>query len=189
MSFMDWDSVWESLDWDNKETLDLDQTLAQRAVKYARPAEQDTQEDEDTLKVLVYIQGQERYAIPVNYVQRGVAEPVITPLPCVPAYYRGVINMRGNIMSVLDLRRFWGIPTEAPPDRARLIVVQAGTLEFAILADDVLEMTGIPLTEIVPPVTAGIGLDHVQGISTAGLVIVDVASLATDPQLFVHDEI
>ena len=85
-----------------------------------------------------------------------------------------------------------GEPEEAGVDeeaeRPRLIVVQAGTLELAIMADDVLEMTGIPLTEIVPPVTAGIGLDHVQGISTSGIVIVDVASLATDPQLFVHDE-
>lgn len=186
---MKWEEVWRSLDWDRDSYHNVEETLDQRADKYARPPEQDSQNDQDTLKALVFERGQERYAIPAQHVLRGVAEPRITPLPCVPDYYRGVINVRGRIISVLDLRRFWRIPVRGEVETPRLIVVRAGAHELAIQADDVLELARIPLSEIVPPVTAGIGLEHVQGISSDGLVVVDVESLSRDQRLFIHDEL
>ena len=189
MSLMKWHDVWRSLDWDSDAEQYREDTLLRRAEKYARPAEDDSQVDVDALRVLVFTRGQEHYAIPVYYILRGVAEPRITPLPCVPPYYRGVVNLRGQILSVLDLRRFWGIGGEAEPPNPRLIVIQAGQNPLAIQADEVLELTHIPIAEIVPPMSAGVGLTHIQGISADGLVIVDVDSLLTDSRLYVHDEL
>ncbi len=190
-SSIDWDAIWESLNWDSSvEDADVVRTLAQRAENYARPIEQDSQSDDDALKALVFVQGQERYAIPVPYVMQGLTTQRITPLPCVPDYYRGVINVTGRILSVLDLRRFWGLPAaEDVPELPRLIVVRAGALEFALLVDDVLELASIPLHEITPPLSAGVGLDHVQGVSPGGTVIIDVESLLLDRRLKVHEEL
>jgi purine-binding chemotaxis protein CheW len=190
MSIIDWGTVWESVEWgDAEQHENADSILSSRAERYARPPEVAAQEDQDTLRTLVFLQGQERYAIPVSYVVRGVAEPHVTLLPCVPRYYRGVINLRGRILSVLDLQRFWGLPGTSAVDKAQLIVIQAGVLEVALLADTVLEMARMPIEDIVPPVTAGIGLPHVQGVSPDGVVIVDVESLATDERLIIHEEL
>lgn len=190
-SSIDWDSIWKSLNWDSSiAEVDVTLTLAHRAENYARPIEQDGQADDDALKALVFVQGQERYAIPVPYVMQGLTTQRITPLPCVPDYYRGVINVTGRILSVLDLRRFWGLPaTDDGDGLPRLIVVRAAALEFALIVDDVLELASIPLREITPPVLAGVGLDHVQGVSPGGTVIIDVESLSSDRRLRVHEEL
>ena len=62
-------------------------------------------------------------------------------------------------------------------------------MEFALIVDDVLELASIPLQEITPPVSAGVGLDHVQGVSPGGTVIIDVESLSSDRRLRVHEEL
>ncbi len=189
-SNIDWDAVWQSLDWSTAQKAgDVERTLAQRAENYARPTDAHELADEDTLKVLVFVRGQERYAIPVAYVMQGLTTHKITPLPCAPGFYRGVINLRGRVLSVLDIRQFWGLPAEDPPGLPKLIVVQAPSLEVAILADDVLEMASIQVQDIVPPLTAGIGLEHVQGVSPRGTVIIDVESLSADRRLRVYEEV
>jgi len=190
LSRINWDAVWDSLNWDSGgPEAAFAQTLAQRAEKYARTPDRPEESPDDSLRVLIFVQGGEHYAIPVSCVRQGLAEARITPLPCVPAHYRGVINLRGRILSVLDLRRFWGLPSEDVTGPTRVLVVQAGALELAVLVDDVHYLAAIPLHKIAPPAVAGIGLSHVQGVSPDGIVIVDVESLAADRRLRVHEEL
>lgn len=188
MSMIDWGEVWRKLDWEDRDRLHTDDILDQRTAKYARPLEEDATPAHDALTVLVFTRDQERYGIPVSYVQHGVTEPHITPLPCVPAHYRGVITMRGQILSVLDLPRLWGLPVEKDPATPRLVVVSFGAMTLAIQADEVRDLVNIPLPDLTPAMTAGIGLDHVQGITPDGIVIVDMDSLAEEPRLRVHDD-
>jgi len=190
LSRINWDAVWDSLNWDSGgPQATFSETLAQRAEKYARPQERPEEAPEDSLRVLIFVQGGEHYAIPVGCVRQGLAEARVTPLPCVPSHYRGVINLRGRILSVLDLRRFWGLPSNEISGPARVLVVQAGALELAVLVDDVHYLAAISLQKIVPPAAAGIGLAHVQGVGPDGVVIVDVESLAADRRLRVHEEL
>ncbi len=189
MAHIQWEEVWRSLDWERQQRRYADQILAQRTAKYARPVEESTSPDQATLSALVFLRAGERYALPVAHVLRGDTPARITPLPGVPPCYRGVINLRGRILSVLDLPRLWGLPVDRDPPAPRLIVIQAARLTLALLADDILEIAQIPLSAIVPPLAAGIGLAHVQGLSPDGTVILDVASLADDPRLTVHDEL
>lgn len=187
MSMIDWDDVWRSLDWDGHDRLNADEILAQRTEKYARLLDEEPTLLHDSLTVLVFLRGQERYGIPVQYVLHGVTEPRITPLPCVPEFYRGVINLRGQILTVLDLQRLWGLPVTADVERPRLVVVTFGGMTLALQADDVRDLVSIPLPDIVPAVTAGVGLEHVQGLSPEGIVLVDMESLATDTRLRIRD--
>lgn len=189
MADIQWEDVWRRLDWDRQERRYADQILTQRTAKYAHPVEEGAPLDQATLSALVFIRAGERYALPVAHVLRGAAPVHVTPLPGVPPYYRGVISLRGRILSVLDLPRLWGLPVDRDPPTLRLIVIQAARLMLALLADDILEIVQIPLSAIVPPLAAGIGLAHVQGLNPDGTIIVDVASLAADPRLNVHDEL
>jgi purine-binding chemotaxis protein CheW len=197
VSRINWDEVWQKLDWGSpNRQANLEETLAQRAEKYARPKELRQDSEQDTVRVLAFTRANERYAIPVSSVQQGMMQARLTPLPCVPAYYCGVINLRGQIVSVLDIRRLWGLPADPPDAQVRVIVIQppqarvAGSAYLlALLADDVQQMVALPLHEIVPPVVAGVGLPHVQGVSPNGMVILDIDSLVTDRRLRVHEEL
>lgn len=189
-SLIDWDAVWSSLDWDIETRVKTAETLlTQRAAKYAQPPKTDDLADANTLTVLVFVRGQERYALPVACVAQGLDAPQLTPIPCTPAYYLGALNLQGRIVSVLDMATYWGISTDDSNGPLKLIVTRAGELEIAIQADDVLGLLDIPTQDILPPTTAGIGLEHTQGVNPDGIVILDVESLFSDRRLIVHEEV
>ncbi len=185
---IDWEAVWRSLDWESKNDALAARTLALRAEKYARLAEDVDATGDDALMVLLFSRAGERYAIPIDHVLHVLDAPTITPLPCVPDYYRGVINLRGRILTVFDLRRFWGLQA-ADPAAPTLIIVSAAALTLALLADEVLDFASIPAGNIAPPTVTGGGPTHqLQGITTDGVAILDVEKLLADQRLIVQGE-
>ncbi len=187
---VDWEAVWRSLDWGSDRQLQaLQETLAQRAARYAQPLPEETTVEQGALVALAFYRGQERYAVPVVHAMQGLDAARITPLPCVPPFYRGVINVRGRILSVVDLARFWGVPAPDPPGVSKLLILGAAGFQIAVQVDDILGVIDIPLQDIVPPVVAGVALDHVQGVSSTGIVILDVEGLLRDRRLIVHEEL
>ncbi|MBN1964876.1 MAG: chemotaxis protein CheW, partial [Anaerolineae bacterium] len=99
----------------------------------------------------------------------------------------GVVNLRGRILSVLDLRRLWGLPAADLPDYPVIVVVAAKRLALAVLADDVIGLARFPAGAVAPPHSAGVDVGHVQGVSPDGVVIVDVESLFADRKLIVKE--
>lgn len=189
-SFIDWDTVWETLDWtagSHRQTAEA--TLAERARRYAQPIADAAQPDSETLTVLAFERGNSHYALPVQAVMRSLGAPRITPVPCTPLYYLGVVNVRGRILTAFDLPAFWGVAQDDLGTPPRLIVANAAGLEIAIGADEILGLQDILATSIVPPTLAGVQLSHVQGISPDGTIILDVESLFKDKRLTVHEEL
>ena len=97
-----------------------------------------------------------RYAIPV----RGVVEldrvPPLTPVPNTPDFVLGVVNVRGEVVSVLDLRRLLGAAPTVRPEAGRLIQVRAGGgVHGGLLADAILGMRPLRLDELRPDPSAG----------------------------------
>ena len=92
------------------------------------------------------------YAVPEAFVTELDRVPKITPVPRVPAWVRGVTNLRGDILSVIDMRTFLGL--EAPASHtARLLVVRLLNEEFAtgLVVDGVERIVAIPPDQITPP--------------------------------------
>lgn len=162
--------------------------LARRALKYARPPRQAPAPG--TLReVLLFTRQEARYAVPVTDVMQVVAAAPITPLPGVPAFYRGVVNVRGQILTVLDVPALWGGLAAPPAARPPLIVIRPGGEGFtlALLADSVAEITALPTVAILPP-EGDMQIAHVAGITPDGIAVLDVAALCADPRLIVNDE-
>lgn len=180
----DWENVWKSLDWDNEERRGEaeQQRLKQRARQYATPLghKEGAAEEADTL--LTFDLGAERYGIDVMLV-RGVREGLkVTPVPGVPAFYRGVINARGQIVTVMDLRLFLDVQhADEYTTPAEVIIVQAGELHLGLLAHRVEGVESVPAGAIKPvehlPYSRGITPDH--------LIVLNLARLFEDPRLLV----
>lgn len=187
---------------------ELRRIWAQRAADLAQaPAERD--EGEHIRLVLVGL-GREIYGIDASYVFNVKLADLITYVPRVPEWVAGVVNLRGRIFSVVDLRRFFGLPpaqvekdedVDAGGGPPYLVVVETPDMEIALLADDVLTVESVPISQIqdTAGTVRGLRPEYVQGvIARAGgdaeepssmVVVLDLLALLADERLIVHEEI
>jgi purine-binding chemotaxis protein CheW len=171
----------------------------QRAAQLAKPP---TQEQEGERVELALVQlGREVYGIDVQHIREIRPAVQITRVPRVPEWVTGVVNLRGRILSVLDLRRFFGLaPAETKEDDLitpfpDLVVVEAPTMEVALLADDILDIELFPTSRIqdIADTARGVGSEYVRGVIEQGdeapmIAVLDLLALLADERLIVEEE-
>lgn len=163
--------------------------LKQRAKHLARPRETDVREL-GQLEIVEFLLAYERYAIESSWVREVYPLKELTPLPGTPAFVSGIINVRGRIVSVLDMKSFFDLPPKGLTDLNKVIIVGDGQMEFGLLADAVCGVSHVPLQEIQPPLPTltGIRQEYLKGLTSQRLVILDVAKILSDPGIIVREE-
>jgi purine-binding chemotaxis protein CheW len=142
---------------------------------------------DDTMQVVSFKVGDEHYGIDIQLVREIRAWQVATQLPNTPSFVRGVINLRGTIVPILDLRARFGQGTTEPGTAHVVIVVAVGTRIVGILVDSVSDIVTLPKGDIkaVPTMEGSAASDCLDGLVTVNeqmiaLVSVErVASAAT----------
>src|SRR5258707_14452178 len=115
---------------------DAEQILQARARALARRPRRASAEG-TTLEVLEFRLASERYAVESRLVQEVHPLRDLTPLPCTPPFVLGIVNVRGRILPVLDLKKFFDLPESGITDIHVVVIVHAGDVELGILADAV----------------------------------------------------
>jgi purine-binding chemotaxis protein CheW len=110
--------------------------------------------------------GRETYGVPIGALHEIVRVPEITAVPDAPAYLEGVINLRGKIVSVVDLRKRFGKPATALDRHSRILVVGHRGRLVGMIVDSASEVIKIPESEIeeAPAIAQESGLDCVTGL-------------------------
>ena len=164
--------------------------LEERARNLAREPEA-PREERDSLRVLEFDLAYERYAIELSHILEVCPLRDITPIPCTPRFVRGMVNLRGRILTVIDLKAFFGLPEKGLSDLNKVIVVHVGGMECGILADAIGEVQSIPLDTIQPsiPTLAGIHEAYMRGVTPGGLAVLDVTRILCDKAIMVNDEV
>jgi purine-binding chemotaxis protein CheW len=126
--------------------------------------------------------GDEIYGIDVLQVQEVLRITEISPVPGAPHYVLGIINLRGNVVTVIDARNRFGLPPKETDDASRIIVVDAFDKVVGLLVDNVSEVAYVPNSqiEVGPNVGADDGNKFVSGVSNRDgdlLIMVDLAKL------------
>ncbi len=164
--------------------------LRERARALARPAAAAAPEAQ-TIELLEFALAAERYAVETRRV--GEVQPLraLTPLPGTPPFVRGIVNLRGRILPVFDLKKFFGLPEVGLTDLHRIVVVQGADFELGLLADQVIGVRTMPRAALQPslPTLTGIGAEFLLGVSAERLVVLDLERILTDAKLLVHDEV
>jgi purine-binding chemotaxis protein CheW len=168
--------------------------LSERARILAQPPEADV--GETVGLVLVHL-GPERYGIHIDSVDEIRALAGLTAVPGLPSFWAGVVNLRGSLHAVLDLRRYLGLPQadrndEGPTETDRggqtVALVSAGGVSVAFLVDEVSEVRHVPVAEIGPSLAdAGGPSKVITGLTKDLVSILDVEALLSDPKLLVRD--
>ena len=118
------------------------------------------------LHIVGFQVGSETYGIPITSLHEIVRVPEITAVPDAPDYMEGVINLRGKIVSVIDLRKRFGHGEGRPGKRNRILVVEHGGRLAGLIVDAASEVLKIPATEVepAPAVFQEGGLNCVTGL-------------------------
>ncbi|MDR1157223.1 MAG: chemotaxis protein CheW [Oscillospiraceae bacterium] len=143
------------------------------------------EEDGTRDRYLTFAVGDEDYGVEIAYVTEIINVQTITELPELPPYIRGIINLRGKIVPVMDVRiRFNKEPKEYT-DRTCIIVVDIGDSGIGLIVDQVREVLEISAEQIVPPSesrSSG-GNRYISGIAKTGediKLLIDIERLVSD---------
>ena len=169
---------------------DPSEILRLRAVTLARKRE-DVGAQGTPLELLEFTLAHERYAVESRFIIEVHTLHELTPLPAVPDFIRGIVNLRGRILPVLDLKKFFELPEPGLTDLHRIVVVRGHDLELGLLADTVVGLRQVALESLQPtlPTLTGIRAEYLKGISAARLVVLDLDRVLSDPKIIVHDEV
>ncbi|MEN6610499.1 MAG: chemotaxis protein CheW [Methanoregulaceae archaeon] len=159
--------------------------LTDRAGKLARQTDEAT--EREPMEILRFRLMYQEYAIEMNYIQEAVLTGEITPVPGTPAYITGICAIRGEIVSLVDLRILFALPEKGLTDLNRVIVLTNGTITFGILADAITGTGSISRQRVVPARPDQISLDSrfVLGITDEQVIVLDAAAIIADPRMIV----
>lgn len=164
--------------------------LRERAAVLARKcaAEDESGQSIDCLEFLL---SGESYAIALSCIAETLPLIDFTPLFCTPPFVLGIANMRGRIISIVDLRRFFELPSIGLSDLNRVIVVGDGRMEFGVLADSIVGMRSLRTQEILPSPDGftGIREEFLAGVTKDRLALLDIGKIMSDPRIVVHEEV
>ncbi len=144
---------------------------------------------EKDLQIVGFRVGRETYGVPIIAVHEIVRVPEITAVPDAPDYLEGVINLRGKIVSIIDLRKRFGEASAQPSNRNRILVAEVNGKLLGLVVDSASEVLKIPRSQIeAPPALVQEGrLNCVTGVGKLQgrlLILIDLAQLlpAAEPQ-------
>jgi purine-binding chemotaxis protein CheW len=165
------------------------QILKARAKALARPLETRKQ-TEAALEVIEFGLAQERYAIPTAAVREVCPLKDLTPLPCVPPFVLGIINVRGQILPVIDIKKLLDLPQQGITDLHKVIVIRNDEMELGVLADVIFGLRVMPVDALQPslPTLTGVREEYLKGVTADRLVVLDVAKMLADPKIVVNED-
>lgn len=131
----------------------------------SQPA-QNTTQDDPVVQWVTFKLAHETYGINVMQVQEVLRITDIAPVPGAPSYVLGIINLRGNVVTVIDTRERFGLAKEEITDNSRIVIIEAGKSVIGMLVDSVAEVVYIRESEIEQ--TPNVGNDDssrfIQGV-------------------------
>jgi purine-binding chemotaxis protein CheW len=167
---------------------EIARVLSERAAILARVPES-AGIPEAMLELLHFTLGKERCAVETRYVNEVVRPSELTRLPGAPAHMLGIMNLRGMLLPVFDLRELLRAGAGESSERARLLVLGRERAEVGVYADAVQGITTIPESALLSHADASLGgpRDYLRGVTREAHVVIDVAELLADDRLCVGD--
>ena len=151
--------------------------------KNDKPAEEKT--SEEVFQWVTFKLENEVYGVNVMQVQEVLRYTEIAPVPGAPDYVLGIINLRGNVVTVIDTRLKFGLMPAEVTDSSRIIIIEAEKQVVGILVDSVAEVVYLKASEIDPAPSVGTeeSARFIQGVSNRKedlLILVDLNKLLYD---------
>ena len=138
----------------------------------------------ERIQVVSFRLGGEEYGVDISGVQEIIRMVEITHVPRAPRFMEGVINLRGQLIPIIDLRTRFGMPRCEQTKSTRIVVTEIGSKKVGIVVDAVSEVINIPLDEVenAPDMIAGVGTEYIQGVGKVNgrlVILLDLTMVMT----------
>ncbi len=145
----------------------------------------------DALELVEFLLAHETYAVECRHVREVYPLENLTPLPCTPGFVLGIVNLRGEILSVIDIKKFFDLPEKGLTDLNKVIVLRSDDMLFGILADAIVGVRRVPVSEIQPslPTLTGIREKYLKGVTRERTVVLDAEKLLADEKIIVQEHV
>jgi purine-binding chemotaxis protein CheW len=129
-----------------------------------------TQLSGKTLQVVTFALGSEEYGVDIAQVQEINRMVTITHVPRAPQFMEGVINLRGQLIPIIDLRTRFGMERSERTKNTRIVVTEIGNKRIGMVVDSVSEVLRIPVEQIedAPDLVAGVDTEYIRGVGKMG---------------------
>jgi len=127
-------------------------------------------EPEEKVRILTFCLGSERYCIRIQHALEVIDVTDVNKLPCTPQHFAGVINLRGIILTLVDLNKFLGIEKDSENPSKTIIVVEVDGEPAGIIVDKVEDILDVDVKQIAPPLTT---LKGIREEFTEGEVLIE----------------
>lgn len=133
-----------------------------------------------TLQVVTFALGSEEYGVDIAQVQEINRMVTITHVPRAPQFMEGVINLRGQLIPIIDLRTRFGMERTEHTKNTRIVVTDIGSKRIGMVVDSVSEVLHIPVEQIedAPDLVAGVDTEYIRGVGKMGdrlIIMLDLA--------------
>ncbi|SDB17656.1 purine-binding chemotaxis protein CheW [Desulfonatronum thiosulfatophilum] len=146
--------------------------------------EQYTRQDKDSalLQLVTFNIGDEEFGVEILKVQEIIRMMGITRVPKAPDFVEGVINLRGKVIPIIDLRKRFGMATQEHDKHTRIIVIEISKVIVGFVVDSVSEVLRIPANTVEPPppIISGIESEYISGVGKLAdrlLILLDLDRL------------
>lgn len=145
----------------------------------------------DHLEFLEFAVAGERYGIETAHIREVATVTALTRIPGTPAFIAGIVTLRGQILSVLDIGRLFDLPDHGEAAPQKLVVLDGADMPVGILSAAILGMRAVPRSEIetsLPTLSAG-RAPYLRGVDPTGVAILDASALLAAQDIIVGAEV
>lgn len=126
--------------------------------------------------------GDKLFAVDIMRIREIVVPQTLSPLPCASDLLEGVINLRGSVIPVMNMRKRFGMSVVDDVPVGKLLIVSLVRQLLALVVDDVMEVISVPADDIKPPiqVASGVGMEFLLGVCLSNnrvFMMLDIDSL------------
>lgn len=136
------------------------------------------------IQLVVFRLGKEEYAVDINQVREIIKIADITRVPKAPEFIEGVINLRGQISPIMDLRKRLNLPVSEKDEDTRIIITEVGSSVVGMIVDSVTEVRRLSEKSIdsTPSISTGVGTEFIRGVGKVDdrlLIVLDIEKILT----------
>ena len=161
--------------------------LDERAQRIIGKKDIEKVDNAEKISVVEFMLMPERYAIEEKYISEVFFLKEITSIPGTPAFVMGVINLRGKIISVINLKILFNLKERGLTDLNKVIVIQNDSMQFGIVSDAIVGSKTIAMSNLSPPpLTLGNnGAEFISGVTPDGLILLNASVLLSSNKIII----
>ncbi|QGY41253.1 chemotaxis protein CheW [Pseudodesulfovibrio cashew] len=127
---------------------------------------EEVERDQEVIQLVTFSIGEEEFGVNILQVQEIIRTMEITNVPRAPEFVEGVINLRGKVIPIVDMRSRFGLESKEHDKYTRIIVIEIEMIVVGFVVDSVSEVLRIPANSVQPPppVVAGMDSDYIDGV-------------------------